>query len=51
VRFYNDNEDCAWLLDTALAGYTVPVFRSFMIEGHEDCPLVIELYEDTGSNS
>lgn len=45
MRFYNDNEDCAWLLDTALRGYEVPIFRSFVLHGNEDCPLTIELYD------
>ena len=45
MRLYNDNEDCAWLLDTHLKSFTVPVFRSFVLHGNEDCPQTIELFE------
>lgn len=44
-QFLNDKEDCKWLRETALRGYEdIPAFQSFVIEGHEDCPLVITLY-------
>lgn len=46
MRFYNEPDDCTWLRETALRGYTVPDFQSFTLQGHEDCPLFIELYED-----
>ena len=44
-RLYNTADDCLWLRDTALKGYTLPVFNSFTIAGNEDCPLEIRLYE------
>lgn len=44
-RFYTGAEDCRWLRATALRGYDVPAFQSFTLEGNEDCPLVIRLYE------
>jgi hypothetical protein len=44
-RFYTGTEDCEWLRTTALHGYDVPKFRSFTLEGQEDCPLVIRLWE------
>lgn len=50
MRFYNGNEDCAWLLDTALRGYEVPIFRSFVLHGNEDCPQTIELYTVANPN-
>lgn len=45
-RFYNDAEDCQWLRETALRGYTaeLPAFESFTLTGNEDCPLTITLY-------
>jgi hypothetical protein len=43
-QFYTGDADCTWLLDTALRGYTVPVFRSFLLDGNEDCPLRIRCY-------
>ena len=46
-RFYSGAKDCQWLRDTALRGYDVPPFASFTLEGNEDCPLVIRLYEQT----
>lgn len=44
-RFYSGAEDCQWLRETALREYEVPAFQSFTLEGNEDCPLVIRLYE------
>lgn len=43
-RFYTGSEDCEWLRETALRGYNAPKFKSFVLEGNEDCPLKIELY-------
>lgn len=42
--FYTGDDDCNWLLETALRGYTVPIFKSFTLEGNEDCPLRIRCY-------
>jgi hypothetical protein len=46
-KFYNSVEDCKWLRETALRGYTVPEFKSFTFAGNEDCPLAIRFYAVT----
>ncbi len=43
-QLYNSPDDCTWLRETALRGYDVPVFASFTLAGHEDCPLEVRLY-------
>ncbi len=44
TSFLSGHEDCQWLRDTALRGYDVPAFGSFVFTGNEDCPLEIGLY-------
>jgi hypothetical protein len=47
--FYGLAEDCEWLRDThiksVVSALSVPAFQSFTLEGNEDCPQVIRLYE------
>ena len=46
TRFYTGAEACLWLRETALRGYDVPEFQSFVLNGNEDCPLRVALYRD-----
>lgn len=49
VSFMNEPEDVQWLKDTALAGVPLPRkwagFQSFVLQGNEDAPHVVNLYE------
>lgn len=38
-------EDCQWLRETHLKGFTLPSFASFMLRGNEDCPESVGLYK------
>jgi len=42
--FCNTVLDCNWLRETHLRGHFAPAFRSFVLKGNEDCPMVLELY-------
>ena len=42
--FLNESEDCKWLREVHLKGKKFPRFRSFVLEGSEDCPDKITLY-------
>lgn len=46
LQYLNEPEDIQWLLDTVLKGYEVEPFKSFLIEGNEDCPISITLYSE-----
>jgi hypothetical protein len=46
TQFLNDPEDCTWLQETALRGYDVPAFRSFILDGNEDMPQRVRLFAD-----
>lgn len=51
MNYYNFPEDIQWLKDTHLKdgnrvdAQPLPAFASFTIEGNEDCPKKIDLFE------
>jgi hypothetical protein len=46
-KLLNTLEDCKWLRETHLEGWALTNFRSFVIQGNEDCPDKVTLYERT----
>jgi hypothetical protein len=48
-RFYTGPSYCAWLKQTALKDYPKPLpkFKSFVLEGSEDCPTLAIVYRDS----
>lgn len=47
TKFLNTPEDCSWLLETAFRTMLgVPSFCSFEIEGNEDSPTSVKLYQE-----
>jgi hypothetical protein len=51
TQFLETAEDLEWLTDVHLKGCTVPPFTVASIEGNEDWPTVITLYEVNHVNS
>lgn len=47
ISFMNSPEDCEWLSETHLKGFLFRPFKSFVLHGNEDSPVMVDLYEDT----
>lgn len=54
VGFMNASDDVQWLLETHLKGVTLPTivkgFRSFVLQGNEDAPHAVNLYQSIDPN-
>ncbi len=43
-QLLNAPEDCQWLRETHLKARALPPFKSFLLEGNEDCPSRIAIF-------
>ncbi len=45
--FLSTPEDCQWLRETHLRGFSPPEFLSYLLIGNEDSPEELHLYKST----